>query len=133
MALINSQHIRRVDIPHEPGEWVEIRPVTAGQYADLQRDGADLTGAEVALRILVGSLADWSYDAPITPETLRSLDYETFTWLERELSVTSGLRSDPESNGSVPQSSPITEPATGDSPTSSSTSEKSPGLVSSTS
>ncbi len=127
MALINSQNTRRIDIPHEPGEWVEIRPVTAGQYADLQREGEALTGAEIALRILAGSLAAWSYGAAITPETLRSLDYETFTWLERELSVTSGLRTAAEKKDSELPSSLTTAPVTEGSPTSLDTSDRSPG------
>lgn len=92
MALINSQHIRRIDIPHEEGEWVDVRPVTAGQVADLQKDSEQQSAAAIALKTLAGCIVAWSYDAAISIESLRELDYETFSWLETQISITSGLR-----------------------------------------
>jgi hypothetical protein len=94
LALINSQHVQHVDIPHEPGQWIEIRPVTAGQVADLQKDSVAESSAAVAIKTLVGCIVAWSYEAPVSIESLRELDYETFQWLETQISVTSGLRSE---------------------------------------
>lgn len=116
MALINSQHIRREDIPHEPGEWVEIRPVTAGQISDLQKDSGEESSASIAIRTLAGCIVAWSYDAAVSVESLRELDYETFTWLETKISITSGLRTEEEKKSSASPSSGTSAPAMVSSP-----------------
>lgn len=98
MALIDPKETRRVDIPHEPGEWVELRPITARDLANLQRAviGVTLTQAENTTRILATCLTAWSYAFPITIENLERLDYQTHNWLDNELLLTSGHREDEE-------------------------------------
>lgn len=121
MALINPQHTRRLEIPHEEGQWVEIRPVTAGQVADLQKDSEQETSASIAIRTLEGCIVAWSYDAPVSVESLRELDYGTFSWLETRISVTSGFRTEDEKKTYEPPSSPTSEPEGESSPPSSDT------------
>jgi hypothetical protein len=67
MALVTSQRIRK-DIPHEPGEWIEFRPLKVAEAGGLT---ADADGGVVMLtRCIVG----WSYDAPCDAENIATLD-----------------------------------------------------------
>lgn len=111
MALIDPKETRRVPIPHEPDEWVVLRPITARDLADLQREAAagKLTPAENTNRILLKVLLSWSYPDLITLENLERLDHQTHTWLDEELLRTSGDRDDDEKKSLDSLSSPITD------------------------
>lgn len=105
MALIDPKHFERLDIPDEPGEWVEIRSTTAGDLIGVeQRD--DSTFVLLAKRIKA-----WSYDAPVNAESISRLDIPTFTFLSNY-----GLRSEDEKKDSGSQSSPTTEPGEANGP-----------------
>ena len=81
MALIDDTAGRRVDIPHEPGEWMELRDLTwpelekakkikqSGVFADLGEIGPD------TLKQLQGLTTDAVSDAMADP--LASLDVLT--------------------------------------------------------
>lgn len=133
MALISSRDIKRVDIPHEPGQWVELRPLTARQFATIQRDAKDESPGEITLRLLASCLVDWSYiddegaKVSITPEAIDALDYETFNWLDGQLALASSIRSLDEKKDLEPPSSLTTAPAPEPSPPNSDTSERLPG------
>ncbi len=120
MALIDPQERKRQDIPNEPGQWVEFRPMTARDFAVLQKDAGERTPADIGLAILARCVTGWSYEQPVTAETLDQLDFATMEWLRSEISLTSG-RDDDELKESEPESSPTTDPATDDSPQSSGT------------
>lgn len=122
MALIDPSQTRHIEIPHEPGEWVELKVLTARDTIAMQRKSQDgeasldgLTADELTIRILLATLKGWSYASPINEEALQSLDHKTFRWLETE-SLSNGVRSPDEKKDSDSPSSPTTEPEMGSSP-----------------
>ncbi len=115
-----SQH---VDIPHEPGESMELRKLTWRQLdaASDAASGAALKrlkgyGPEViqALRslgneqqkkpeaeydrraVLCAGIAAWSYDVPVTPENIDLLDEATAKWAFDEILSANKPRSEQE-------------------------------------
>ena len=65
---------KKLDLPHEPGEWVEIRPLSWRQVNAI-RDIDDEN--EITCYVLSQAIVGWSYGEPVTPETLDRLDAET--------------------------------------------------------
>lgn len=108
MALISDKDIQRIPIPHEPDQWVELKPITVRDLAAMQRDTEGQTPTEATVRVLLNCLKGWSYDTPITAETLDSLDFDTYTWLSSQMMLT-GRRSEEEKKESEPPSSLTTE------------------------
>lgn len=109
MALIDPQDRKRLDIPNESDQWVEVRPLTARDFAILQKDAGDRTPADLGLAILVRAVTAWSYPVELTPENIDRLDFETYEWLRGEVSM-SGGRDDEEKKDSNSPSSPTTDP-----------------------
>lgn len=117
MALINSSNTKHLDIPHEPGQWVEVRPLTAGDIEGLSVDGS---GVKVSIECLAAIISAWSYQEPVSLENVRRLDLDTFTWLGNEALKVSGVRDDAEKKDSNLDSSPTSPiPTNGQSPVSS--------------
>jgi hypothetical protein len=119
VALINSSNTKRLDIPHEPGQWVEVRPLTAGDIEGLSVDGS---GVKVSIEALAAIISAWSYEEPVSLENVRRLDLDTFTWLGTEALKVSGVRDADEKKDSASDSSltsPI--PVNGASPVNSAT------------
>lgn len=110
MALTN-RIVRRVDLPHEPGQWVEIRMPSLG-ILDRAREvrsrraiemvaGIDLSqikgasgerparsGAEFDwLTLLAGCITAWSYADPVSAENVGELDEVTVSVLVEALLV----------------------------------------------
>lgn len=109
MALTFNQ-TRRVEIPHEPGEWFELRALSFVQFAiaeearqrkaaeQMRAIGADVLSAlptndkapdplqqyDIAALLKLGVLA-WSYTEPVSDEAIESLDPRTAQWAAREL------------------------------------------------
>lgn len=114
MALVSSQDRIRVSIPHEPDQWVELRPLTARGIADIQRaakeSAADLVTAETTLRILTFCVTAWSYPMPPCMEAFESLDYQTFNWLDSQAMMV-GRRPEDEKKTYEPESSLTSAPA----------------------
>jgi len=114
VALITSNDYKRLVIPHEPGQWVDVRPLTFGDLDIFNMDGETV----VVTRDLVAEVVtEWSYGEwpPTKDERLaliRSLDLDTSVWLITALGETlpkiSGIRSDSEKKDSPNNSSPIT-------------------------
>lgn len=100
MPLIKDETRVRLDIPHEPGEWIEIRPMRNGDLLHVELK--DKVSATVLMfeRLITG----WSYEEPVTPENIRRLDIKTASWLDGELTRVSGVRTEEEKNGSSPSS-----------------------------
>jgi len=91
MALC-SLTTRRLDVPGEDGQWVEIRPLSARVVRKINEDarlaaGDDPVafGYEVADRVLAAGVVAWSYDAPVNAETLVDVDVKTTMWLADEI------------------------------------------------
>lgn len=106
MALIDPKAIRRVEIPHETGAWVEIRPITARIFANVQRDGKGESYSEITLRLLNSCIVAWSYEAPVSPENIDNLDPVTMNYLDEQMQVTSGSASAEEKKDSTSPPSP---------------------------
>lgn len=95
---------RRVEHPSEPGTWFTVRtPLSVG---DMAQAGDARNLAEVKLFTLATALTGWSYDAPISRDTVGSLDLETFQWLSTLVFEESRLREEEEKNASGSSSGP---------------------------
>ena len=108
---------KRLDVPHEQGEWVEIRKLSwrqleAASDAQTEKAMAKVSGlgAELMASLpkavagdrdpvdsydrgaaLAAGIIAWSYDAPVSPDAIGDLDEETAGWLMREIiSFTTG-------------------------------------------
>jgi hypothetical protein len=90
MALGRSGS-QRIDIPHEPGQWMAFQRLGALELdtrtapdGDLCADGwmAMKPGERFALclRWLEACLVGWSYDAPLDADTRALLDAPTLLW-----------------------------------------------------
>ena len=80
--LINKDAGTKLEIPHEPGEWVVIRPVPWGFFEEVENES---TIVKKTLKIFIGSLVSWSYDAEINEENLEWLDTTTAEWLNEQI------------------------------------------------
>ncbi len=96
--------------PTEPDVTVTIRlPLTGGNFE----------GHSVASDIVASAIVEWSYDAPISGETIRDLDRDTYRWLLDESWSRSDVRTEQEKKASATASSPTSAPEKEDSPASS--------------
>lgn len=118
MALISKTPSKRFDIPNEPGEWVELLPMSARVTRVAEEKGGDSNFAK-GIIALAQCIAAWSYDAPVSVETVEDLDTDTFTWLLQTVSSLSGERGEDEKKDSTEPSSPTTDPVAEPSPESS--------------
>jgi hypothetical protein len=134
--LIGST-ITKLDIPHEPGEWVEVRKLNHKTLAraatsrseagisSMKSIGAELLAALRDARdkdaapgdagpdtydrdiVLQAGVGRWSYAAPVTPESLGELDEQTARWLHREIVSRSIAPPDPVTVGNATSPSPV--------------------------
>jgi hypothetical protein len=86
---------RKLDIPHEKGEWIEVRPLSAkrlhaitieakraaNEAAQVDSIDTDAEGFALSSMLLREAVVSWSYDAPVDSETVDDLDIVTTTWL----------------------------------------------------
>lgn len=75
MALVDTSARIRHEIPHEPGEWMEFKPLT---IADARTEGAN--SFDVGLRLLARSIAGWSYADECDEDNIMRLDIATANW-----------------------------------------------------
>jgi hypothetical protein len=132
LALITSKDHKRLTIPHEPDQWVEVRPLTFG---DMDLFGMDGETVAVSRDLAAEVITSWSYgEWPATKDErldlIKSLDLDTAMWLITSLGETlteiSGIRGDSEKKDS-PSNSPPTTSTEADSPPTSPTSSSSEG------
>ena len=69
--MLTGKVIKRVELPHEPGEWVEVRMPSLSIW---NRVAEDTHGWRA---LLEGCVLRWSYDDPVTPDNIADLDSET--------------------------------------------------------
>lgn len=117
MALIKDGTEIELPIPHEPGEWIKIRPARTGDVEGTTGDEFD-----VMVQMLDKIIIAWSYPDPVTKETIRLIDIVTLRWLSEHIRGASGIRTVAEKNGSGSNSSDTSvseaEPSLANSPTS---------------
>ena len=143
MALITPEtHKKSLEIPHEPGEWVEVMPLSGAQKEeaqqatldraygriekiprDLIKEIRDSQGREEdagpgepemdGQYLLEHSVVAWSYKQPPTPQMLVALDAKTREWLIGELKALN-CRDDAEKKGSDSPSSPASSSGSGE-------------------
>lgn len=108
MALLTDSDAVRVDLPHEPGSWVELRRLTWGRVRQVQA----LPEGERIGAMFIAGVAAWSYDAELTPENLDSLDMTTANFIAEQLEQLNGVPSGkgPSSASVSSTSSPEAEP-----------------------
>lgn len=96
MALITDQTKRLVP-PHEPESWFDVRTMRAGDV-----EGFDVEGGAIRIsyELLAGLIKGWSYDAPISVDTVKTLDLDTYSWLIQQLKEFSGVRGTEEKKAS---------------------------------
>lgn len=109
MALIDKTGVRH-DVPHEPGEWIEVRQLTAfeldeaedtrqskvvEQFADKMEQLKSITGGSPddketieqrrtsydPLVLLKYGIQTWSYKPPVSRTNIELLDSVTRNWL----------------------------------------------------
>lgn len=77
--MLVTKSIQRFEHPDEEGEWFDVElPMSV---SDLQKLPPATTLAELKVQMLVHTLRAWSYAAPVSAETIGSLDVLTFNWL----------------------------------------------------
>ena len=90
--MLTNKAQKRVELPHEPGEWVEVR-MPSMLIMDKASDGP-----HPWLGLLTACIQAWSYDAEVTEETIGELDAETVQVLNGALLGT-GRDADAQKNG----------------------------------
>jgi len=90
---------RRLDIPGEPGQWIEIKPLSAKLLhsitleakrdakaaIDADETDTDAEGYALSSRMLNAAIVAWSYDAPVDRDHVDDLEISTTTWLVEEM------------------------------------------------
>lgn len=121
----------RVNIPHEPGEWMQFRRLSwrtlqeasdrrtddvITRFADIGGDMLSSLGAQRTVdnvqddanshdwvTVLRAGIVAWSYTDNVTAASIDDLDSETAEWAVREiLAYSKGLSGDARGNGSSP-------------------------------
>ena len=111
--MLTHLNVRKVEIPHEPGEWVELKPLSWDDFdrartarlksvVETMRDAAEVLAllqtraAEPQLdtdplsaydraTVLRAGVVGWSYDAVLDRENLSALDEATADWILHQL------------------------------------------------
>ena len=110
--LVDKSKTERLDIPHEPGEWIDIRAVTGAeldesgdqvttkvvhQFADQlssilsarrdpdQKKSSDRKAGYDPAILLNYAITAWSYPVPVTKDSIALLDGKTRDWIWEEV------------------------------------------------
>lgn len=118
MAFVDPNKRDKRPVPHEPGQWVELRPLMAADYAQVQRNAMDKSAAEISIELLALAITSWSYPREVTVESIGQQDIVTFQWMREEMQIVTDGRTEDEKKVSEPPSSPTTDPAEESSPVS---------------
>lgn len=116
--MLVKKEIRTLQHPTEPDAWVKVRlPLAAGDMEGLRIDG---TRVGMTFDLMASVIVEWSVPEPISLETIRLLDMDTFNWLNTEIVAASGIRGEEKKETSDTASLPTPSTAD-DSPPSSAT------------
>lgn len=111
MALKSTLKPTRVDIPDEPGEWIEYKPISTDELDSID---TNLSNIAYTKAMLLAVLTSWSY-GELNAEALGDLEAKTFRWLDTNVTQWAGLRSDAEKKESISPSPDTSEPEPADS------------------
>ena len=81
--MLTSKHLKTVEVPGEPGEWVKVRMPSLGIIQETQRGlpgdvlDPDMRSAFAIIPMLQACVLEWSYPEPVTPENVADLDAGT--------------------------------------------------------
>jgi hypothetical protein len=98
MALIKPTTTRRIELPHEPGQWIDIHPLTVKKADDVEREVR--RGSEEHMddyaglmneAVLLATVVAWSYEDDVTPETILSLDVPTSQYLMQQMAEAASI------------------------------------------
>jgi hypothetical protein len=102
MALVKKE-IRTLQHPTEPDTYFKVRlPLSTGDMEGVRVANGVLT---LSLDLAASLIQEWTYEAPVTAETVRDLDLDTFIWLRDEIFSASNIRPDEEKKASAVSSS----------------------------
>ena len=140
--MLTKNITRRVAIPHEFGQWIDLRLLSYRQFDEAA--AAKVASAMKAMGAMPGNLmaqiaesrekmgqmdaapvdplaatydkttllrlgiAGWSYDDPVTDETIDTLDSVTAEWAARTLLTLHERTADEKKDGSWPSTAPLT-------------------------
>ena len=144
--MLTKNITRRVAIPHEFGQWLDLRLLSYRQFDEAaaakvasamksmssmpgnlmaqiaeSREKMSKEAAEEAAKaidplaatydkttLLRLGIAGWSYDDPVTDETIDTLDSVTAEWAARTLLTLHERTADEKKDGSWPSTAPLT-------------------------
>lgn len=102
MAFKSDAKPERIEIPHEPGQWIELIPPSGGDLRDL----SGLESYEYSFGLAARMITRWSYERDITIENIADLDAHTIGWLAPVLREHMNVRDDEEKKESSSDSTP---------------------------
>lgn len=91
--MLTNRVTRRIDLPHEPGQWVEARMPSMMIMAQA-RTAARLAGVDdfdaftYANHLLRACVTGWSYEAEVTAENIDEIDDTTAALVIGEITGT---------------------------------------------
>ena len=77
--MLTSKHLVRIDLPHEPGEWIEAHKPSIAML---------LMEEVTTVTLLQQCITAWSYPDPVTPENIADLDVQTAQVVAQALGTT---------------------------------------------
>lgn len=109
MAIVSRLPTKRLDVPDEEGQWVEIRRARWNDLAELNLP-ADINNAYLNRAKVTKCIVAWSYDLEVTEHNVGEQDDDWFLWLLGHVNNWGGPRSDDEKKGSGSASSGLPTP-----------------------
>lgn len=110
MAFLNPQVTKRIELPDNPGEWVEIKTVltqgirqralSAGMKLSLNSEEQHLDPWAYRRQLLADVVVAWSDPTPLSAEALDELPPSIADWLAEQFESLNAGRSEDEKNPS---------------------------------
>lgn len=100
--MLVTKHSTVLQHPTEPETTFTVRPISAGDMPMLIVRNGDI---EVSFDLLAALVIDWTYDEPVTVDTIKALDLDTYLWITKAVLDASGIRSSQEKKDSETNSS----------------------------
>ena len=94
--MLTKGIVKRLELPHEPGEWIDIKPLSIADLVEVKQQARTTGGPEyqlsdedsgmaIALPSLTRGIVAWSYPEAVSAEAIGSLDTETAVYVLRAL------------------------------------------------
>lgn len=96
MAILKPT-TKRLDVPNEPGEWVEIRRVSDYETPTMRELSGDrIARTDALVRFFIAAIVAWSYPEPVTFDAIAGvknahgvreggMDRATAVWLQDQI------------------------------------------------